>query len=97
MSRHDHYTHQFLNIIIRSKHVRLEDRVNLFPDEEVVFVFDPGQKDMYDLLVILGMFKNKSQARKNWKKTGRDIPTGWTELTRLGKHRRELHIWNPGE
>ena len=87
---------QFLNVIIRSDRVKLEDRVNLFPNEEVVFVFDPEDKDMFDLLIILGVFKSRGQARQNWKKTGREIPTGWSQFTGLGRFRKELCIWNPG-
>jgi hypothetical protein len=86
---------QFLNIIVRNGNVQPEDRNALFPDGEAVFTFNSGQKNMFDLLVILGVFKSRGQARKNWRKTGRDIPPGWTQLDRLGKYRKELCIWNP--
>lgn len=85
----------FLNVIVANEHVGEWDRNNLFPDEEEVVVFRPGcKKDMLDLLVILGAFPSRSQARKNWKLTGAEIPTGWSMFF-VGKHRRCLAIWNP--
>jgi hypothetical protein len=89
---------QFLNIIIQTPNVQQTDRTNLFPDEEIVHcVRSDASKDMWDLLVILGVFKSKSMARKNWKHTGKDIPPGWSQFQGLGKHRKELCIWNPTE
>ena len=85
----------FLNIIIRTKNVRLEDRTDLFPDDEIVWVFDPQEKDMFDFLLMLGLFKSRGQARKNWKNTGAEIPRGWTEFNGLGKFRKSLCIWHP--
>lgn len=99
----------FLNVIIRTKYMREED-VNLFlphdhPDckpcswcrEEEVCILNEGTVDMFDLLVRLGAFPSKGAARKNWKKTGKEIPPGWTHLIGIGKFRRELAIWNPIE
>jgi hypothetical protein len=85
---------QFLNVIINNGNVFDSDRTNLFPDNETVHVFDTS-KDMFDLLVILGAFVSKSAARKNWKITNQKIPFGWTHIQGIGKHRREIAIWNP--
>ena len=85
----------FLNIIVESEHVRDEDRVALFPDDEVVHILRDGHgKDMFDLLIILGAFSSKSQAKKNWKNTKATIPSGWSEFF-VGKKKRWLCIWNP--
>lgn len=98
---------QFLNVMVEGN-LQPEDQESLFGphehecsgcdwcrDEEVVVV--PASTDMFDLLVLLGAFGSKSQARKVWKKTGREIPPGFSHFTRIGKHRRELAIWNPTE
>ena len=85
----------FLNIIICNDNVKDRDRTDLFPDEEIVHILWPGHgKDMYDLLVLIEAFNSKSQARKNWKLTGKDIPEGWSEFF-IGKQKRHLCIWNP--
>lgn len=50
---------------------------------------------MWDLLVIVGVFSSKNQARKNW--TGpREIPMGYSEHQVGGSKRRKfLYVWNP--
>lgn len=50
--------------------------------------------DMYDVLVACGLFKSKGEAKKNWKKSGKEIPNGITEFSNLGKHRMiSILIW----
>ena len=51
--------------------------------------------DMFDILVMTGLFRSKSEARKNWKRTGRDIPNGFTDIDRIGKLKNRITIWNP--
>lgn len=85
----------FLNIIIRTSSVQEGDRELLFPDDEMVHIFDQEQKDIFDLLIILGAFPSKSQARKNWNGP-KEIPEGWSEFF-VGKLKRHLCIWNPSE
>jgi hypothetical protein len=86
-----------LNVIVSNEFVREFDRNTLFPDEEDVLVLRPGHnKDMFNLLVILGAFTSRSQAKKNWTKTDRNIPAGWSEFF-VGKKRRHLCTWNPTE
>lgn len=82
-----------LNIII--------DNGNLVGDEQALFFHgEPVQQfhwplDMFDLLVFMGAFKSKSEARKNWKQTGAQIPKGFTDLKRIGRDRHRLTILNP--
>jgi len=89
---------EFLNIIVCNGNIKDTDRTNLFPDNEIVHILWPGhKKTMLDLLVILGVFKSKSDARKNWRSSSIEIPPGFTHLIGLGKKRKSLHIWNPTE
>jgi len=81
----------YLNVIIDSDRVRDGDRAMLFPDDEDVRVC--SGVDMYDLLVMVGVFKSKGDARKNWHGV-RDIPGGWSEY-KVGKLKKELCVWNP--
>jgi hypothetical protein len=85
----------FLNVIISNEFIQEWDRNSLFPDDEDVVILRPGHgKDMFDLLLILGAFNSKSQARKSWTKTGKEIPLGWSEFW-VGSKKRQLCIWNP--
>lgn len=53
----------------------------------------PFELNMYDLLIIAGVFDSKSQARKNWKKEI-DIPYGYNEFI-LGKKKNKVCVWKP--
>jgi hypothetical protein len=86
MSRND------LNFVVVNEHfcpVLAEIIFDGEPFEEV------GERTMWDLVTLLGMFPSKSQARKNWNKTGQEIPQGFTHLENLGKLNHEIAIWNP--
>lgn len=90
---------QFLNIIVANGKIRDTDRETLFPDNEKITTVWPGGKqlrDILDALVILEVFPSRSQARKNWRGET-TFPDGWTTLTKLGKKRKKLYIWNPTE
>jgi len=50
-------------------------------------------KDMYDILVMTNIFKSKGDARKNWTKTGKEIPWGFSYF-RVGKLRHTICILN---
>ena len=50
--------------------------------------------DMYDLLVISGIFKSRSQAKKNWIRTGKEIPEGWSYFEKIGKLNNSLTVLN---
>lgn len=54
-----------------------------------------SDKDMYDILVMADIFPSKGQARKNWTRTGAEIPKGFTDLTNIGKLRHRITILNP--
>jgi hypothetical protein len=86
---------EFLNVIVDNGNVWPSDQELLFEDEEVLHIQE-GEKDMFDLLVLIGAFSSKGQARKNWNKTGVGIPSGWSDWW-VGKLRRRLCIWNPSE
>jgi len=83
----------FLNVIVDNGNVREEDKEDLFGDEEVVLV--STTTSIFDLLITLGAFQSKSQARKNWKH-GKETPPGFSEFF-VGKRKRHLTIWNPME
>jgi hypothetical protein len=65
----------------------------MFDGEDVDLL--PNTTDMFDILVMTGMFRSKSEARKNWKRTGKEIPEGFTDIENIGKLHKRLTIWNP--
>lgn len=79
------------NIVVKSSAWRDSDIKTIFEDEDVLFT---EATDLPTLLVELGIFKSKSQARK----ASRDgpIPNGYTHEFKASKKRR-LYIWNPTE
>ena|ERR1700756_5418733 len=84
-----------LCVIVKTPHLDINDRNELFGVEDDVIFINPNEEDMYDLIVQLGVFPSKGQARKNWKKTNQIIPNGWSEFV-VAKHPpRFLYIWNP--
>jgi hypothetical protein len=86
-----------LCVIVKNQFHREDDASLFFSDRAwnippITYV-EPST-DMYDLLVMLGTFASKTQARKNW--TGpQAIPPGYSEWTGLGKLRSGLYILNP--
>jgi hypothetical protein len=85
----------FLNLAVRNAHYDPSLLLALFPADEWVEVVDKVTFDMYDLLVRVGAFPSRGQARKNWKLTGADIPPGFNHWV-IGKKRdKELCVWNP--
>src|SRR6266853_62538 len=64
-------------VIVKTPHLQDGDRAELFHAEDEVDYVEPGV-DMLDLLVDLGMFPSRGQARKNWRGPI-EIPAGWTE------------------
>jgi hypothetical protein len=71
----------------------VESLFDLNENERVQIV--PSTFDMFDILVDTGLFRSKSEARKNWKRTGQDVPVGFTDLERIGKLKNRITIWNP--
>ena len=83
----------FLNVIVSNNFVRETDKDLLFPKNEKVIFINPRKTDIFDLLVKLGSFPSRGQAKKNWKQC-EDLPSGWNEFL-VGKKKRHLCIWNP--
>jgi hypothetical protein len=81
----------YLNVMIDNGYIEENDREMLFPENEEVRVIDLNI-DIFDLLVDLGAFQSKGQAKKNF--SVKKIPEGWSEFY-VGKLRRHLCIWNP--
>lgn len=78
------------NIIIKNEFLQDSDQKMLFDDEPVVF---SNANTIEELLVELGCFTSKSQARK----AGREgpVPGGFTQFKATKK--KWLWIWNPTE
>jgi hypothetical protein len=83
----------YLNIIVKSKYVLDSDKETIFGSEDVVFT--DSDTDIFDLLVLIGSFKSKTQAKKNWNGP-KEIPYGFSEFC-IGKIKRHLTIWNTVE
>ena len=83
----------YLNVIVDNGFIQEEDRWFLFPAAEEVLTVSP-LTTLQMLLVKLGAFESKGQAKKNFKH--QTIPDGWSHYV-IGKLRRELCIWNPTE
>ena len=81
------------NFIIDSGHVQSQDRKMVFDNEPINEM--RNDTDMFDLLVTCNVFPSKSIARKCWKKTGRKIPDGFSDFTKIGKMWKRITIWNP--
>lgn len=81
------------NFIVINGNNEERDKKLFFDDEDIIFI--SNEADMFDVLVIAKLFKSKSEARKNWKRTGKDIPKGFTCLERLGMLKHNIYILNP--
>ena len=87
-----------MNVIICNENYIPTDDVLFFSDNDGVLediYHAPAQSTIYDLLVKLGIFKSNSEARKNW--TRGNIKSGYQEIKKIGKGRKELYILNPCE
>lgn len=90
------FTDQDVNIIINTD--AHDNNVDLIP-----LLFGKGAKithmwsgtDMAELLVKFGFFTSRTEARKNWKHSGFEIPNGWTEILGVGKMKRNIFIFKP--
>ena len=85
---------EFNFIIVNENFESNKDLVDLlFSDEDIQTL--STNADMFDILVLTGLFRSKSEARKNWNRTGKDIPDGFTDIERIGKLKHRLTIWKP--
>ena len=65
----------------------------LFGNDEIIYL---ENVDIYDLLVLSKLFKSRSEAKNNWKKTGKDIHLGFSDFENLGKRKDiRITIFNP--
>lgn len=80
-----------LNIIIKNDKYLESDKHLFFGDEDVTFLDKP---DIYEALVLLEVFKSRSEARRNWNRG--EMPLGYSEFKKIGKLNKELYILNPG-
>lgn len=64
------------NFIVDNGKAKESDAIEYFADEDVITVSDKA--DMHDLLVLSGIYKSKSEAKKKWKATDRIIPKGFS-------------------
>lgn len=94
----------FLNVIVENGNIQDGDEELLFGPmehecsgcsfcrkQDVMRVLP--STNMIDLLMEIGAFKSRGQAKKNWKNSI-DIPSGWSEFF-IGKVKRHLCIWKP--
>ena len=81
-----------MNIVIENEHWSQDLETVLFAGEPTQHINEPF--DMFDLLVLAGIFTSKKQARKNWTMTGQEIPLGFNQFT-VGKKRKDIWIWKP--
>lgn len=81
------------NYIVKNDKYRDGDDILFFDGEEVCFIDD--NKDMYDILVMAGLFKSKNQAKNNWTRTGKEIPKGFNDYMNIGKLNKRLTVFNP--
>ena len=79
-----------LNVIVQNEFLRGDEAHLFFQDELVIFVA-PGTS-VYELLVTLGAFQSRGQARKNWTQSTAEIPEGFSDFAGIGKLRRTLTI-----
>lgn len=85
---------QEFNFVILNDNFNPDLISTLFNDEDIQSITNTSL-DMFDILVMTGLFRSKSEARKNWKRTGKNIPEGFTDIKNIGKLHHRLTIWNP--
>jgi hypothetical protein len=84
------------NVVIDNEH--LEDNKDLLPilfGENTSLSTFEANDDMFTVLVDFGLFSSRSEAKKNWVRTGRDIPEGWSAFEGIGKKKHNLYIFKP--
>jgi len=79
------------DFIINNGHSRRSDAELFFGQSPEDVIWLDGDKDMWDILVIAGVFPSRTQARKNGR--AREIPEGWTDQ-RMGKLKHRICILN---
>ena len=80
-----------IDIIIDNEHARRSDAELFFSQSPDEVIWLEEKKDMWDILVMSGIFSSRSQARKDGR--AQEIPLGWTDV-RMGKKKRRFCILN---
>ena len=80
------------NFIVDNGRCRPSDVVNLFPEEEVIYISETA--DMLDVLIIAGIYKNRAEAFLKWKHAVY-IPYGFTTYRKIEEENHMLSIYNP--
>ena len=78
------------NFIVNKEGLVGDEQVLFFDGEPVEFV-DPGA-NMIDIVVSIGLFPSRGQARKNWKHET-EIPEGFSQFV-VGKLKNKITILN---
>mgnify|MGYP003345196064 CR=1 FL=1 len=55
-----------------------------------------SESDMFDILILSGVFKSKSQAKQNWTKTDKEIEHGLCSFV-VGKKKMSISVFKPCE
>lgn len=88
------------NFIVDTAHALPGDATLFFSDEPVEHL--PADATFLDVLVHIGVFPSKGQARKNWPSIGAklerespEIQDGWSDFFQVGKLRHRVTILKP--
>lgn len=82
-----------INYIVENEYYT-EDLEDLFFQGEPC-IHIPPDKTMPDILVDAGVFPSRGQARKNWTRSGVEIPPGFSDFLGIGKKRLRISILCP--
>ena len=69
------------NFIVSSNKVTKAIETEYFGDEEVTYI--NKNADMYDLLVVAGIYESKEEAAKKWNRSGKDILSGLNDYRKI--------------
>jgi len=78
------------NFIVPNQFLQDRDKELLFGDEQIE---ELQTTDIFEVLVVCGIFPSKSQARKNWNRG--EIKDGWNDFDRIGKLKHRICVWVP--
>lgn len=84
-----------INVVVDNGHIDESLLDAMFDGEDFIIV--SADRDMFGILAEAGLFPSRSQAMKNWKRTGPEVPDGFTHIEGIGKKRNSIAIWKPKE
>ena len=79
--------------LLFGKQINKKNEPRILETDRIMFVDE--KYDMYDILLLAGLFKTRSHAKRDWKRTGKEVPDGFSDFTRIGKKLGKLTIWKP--